>query len=655
MFPVIPFEFQIGKKAACEDAPPVVNQSYALVCDGMGGAGTSLVQLVNEAGEMYTRTNAYIGSRIVSNSANEYLDSCLDEIKSAVLNCDDSKLRSIVNGLKGKIVSDLNAALVKYNIEVSRSITIRTFPTTLAIAVYFQQVDTNYVLTIWTGDSRVYALTGKGLFLLTQDDTPDPDAMTTDSKLINRISAGRPFTINYALYTFNEPIFTFACSDGCFDGFLSPLNFEWLLIRSILDINTESEENIGKVMSQGIAKSMYSRVIDDTTLAGAFIGGSSLEKMKKDLEKRLLAFEPDALTITDHIDKRNGINSKRSDIKRIIALNSGRIEDTIYKHVFSALKTKDGDDVTLSILKSLPSYASYLEAKKDIETTIKSRYDKRVEELQDDIAKTRALCTEMIISDHMKWKRVLDEREQSFIILGQFPFIGREIRKPNHLYVSPERTLQMLYTYIGLLEHPDYQLLVSDSIPSELEVAVRQLEKMTILLRKREKQVIEAWSQAYFSTRCHREEREKYYKNRDYETKIDDILADPQKYEFLTSLTCAKISNYTSKLNEIANIQRSRENDIRDQITELIDSFWRKNKTAIIESFMNLNIDAAVSGFTSDEAVMLNTQIANYTKLNAINAQIKEETSFIEPIWDRYKRNFQYYNYAKLRGVSDDN
>lgn len=39
---MLPFSFQKGNKAAgCEDAPPVSNIKFSVVCDGLGGAGST--------------------------------------------------------------------------------------------------------------------------------------------------------------------------------------------------------------------------------------------------------------------------------------------------------------------------------------------------------------------------------------------------------------------------------------------------------------------------------------------------------------------------------------------------------------------------------------------------------------------------------------
>ena len=43
---MFPFSFQKGNKTAgCEDAPPVSNIRFSVVCDGLGGAGSTNIRL----------------------------------------------------------------------------------------------------------------------------------------------------------------------------------------------------------------------------------------------------------------------------------------------------------------------------------------------------------------------------------------------------------------------------------------------------------------------------------------------------------------------------------------------------------------------------------------------------------------------------------
>lgn len=71
---MFPFSFQKGNKTAgCEDAPPVSNIRFSVVCDGLGGAG-STKHKVEEAGTVVMRTSGYLGSRVVADSVTDFYD-----------------------------------------------------------------------------------------------------------------------------------------------------------------------------------------------------------------------------------------------------------------------------------------------------------------------------------------------------------------------------------------------------------------------------------------------------------------------------------------------------------------------------------------------------------------------------------------------------
>ena len=70
-----PFSFQKEiKPGFCEDAPPVATDRYAIVCDGLGGAGHTKHSLPDEEnpGTVTERTSAYLGSRIVADRVERF-------------------------------------------------------------------------------------------------------------------------------------------------------------------------------------------------------------------------------------------------------------------------------------------------------------------------------------------------------------------------------------------------------------------------------------------------------------------------------------------------------------------------------------------------------------------------------------------------------
>ena len=302
-----PFNFQIGNKpAGCEDAPPIANTKWLIICDGLGGSGATKHQII-EDGEPITRTSGYCGSRIVACA----LDSCFDRLTNSGFIPNtlfgenrEQNAKFMLNMLKEEIKAALQYKINEWNIQPVRGRTLRTFPTTMSAAVIRENEDSVDAFVMWAGDSRAYFLSpSKGLQMLTQDDAYNSDtAMLSSSEMYNCICYGWPFFFNYAYYTFDEPGILFCCSDGCFDYLKSPLHFDWLLMHTLTE-NVELEE--GKEFPQCVAEAMmtniYRTIGDDTTMAGVFIGIENPQDLKDAYEERLPYINEKALKMNDAI------------------------------------------------------------------------------------------------------------------------------------------------------------------------------------------------------------------------------------------------------------------------------------------------------------------------------------------------------------------
>ena len=123
-----------------------------------------------------------------------------------------------------------------------RSKLLRALPTTMALAAVRRSMDSIHwtCQLLWAGDSRVYAVTpATGVHQLTIDDLRDRrDAMSNlreDSVVSNAMSADIPFTINQHRAQLQEPFFLVAATDGCFGYVPSPMHFEHLILRSLVE------------------------------------------------------------------------------------------------------------------------------------------------------------------------------------------------------------------------------------------------------------------------------------------------------------------------------------------------------------------------------------------------------------------------------------
>ena len=159
---MFPFSFQKGNKTAgCEDAPPVSNIRFSVVCDGLGGAG-STKHKVEEAGTVVMRTSGYLGSRVVADSVTDFYDVNYERIANILFSNGNSviALQAVIEELKSTIKTALSTKMTKLGIDpmLTRKKALKIFPTTLASALYFQDSEKLKILAIWAGDSRVYVL-----------------------------------------------------------------------------------------------------------------------------------------------------------------------------------------------------------------------------------------------------------------------------------------------------------------------------------------------------------------------------------------------------------------------------------------------------------------------------------------------------------------
>lgn len=255
-----------------EDAPPILlssfeeSKSIVAVLDGLGGSGSTIYE---EDG--ISQTGAYIASREVRNTVFRYFEN--------LFNNEDFEITSdTINELKQQIKSDLNIKLKKQKFEQSKlkSSLIRTFPTTLALGMVTKKNDYAEIDLLWAGDSRVYILNANdGLIQLTKDDLKidnDPfENIENDSPLSNMIHLDDDFTINHFCQKVDAPFFIIAATDGCFGYYPTPMHFEYLLISSLLNSNSENDWN------EKITQELKNISGDDFSLSLKYIANDAIQ------------------------------------------------------------------------------------------------------------------------------------------------------------------------------------------------------------------------------------------------------------------------------------------------------------------------------------------------------------------------------------------
>lgn len=161
---------------------------------------------------------------------------------------------------------------------------VRTLPTTAAVALVQQaEEDALLVSAIWAGDSRVFILDAQGLAQLTVDDTSVPDPMENlyeDGVLRNIFCSDRKVRVHCKTVRVKPPFVVLSATDGCFGYVSTPMEFEGMLIYTLLNANTPAQwEN---ELAQMIGRSAG----DDHTLCLASFGYGSFAALQQSLSAR---------------------------------------------------------------------------------------------------------------------------------------------------------------------------------------------------------------------------------------------------------------------------------------------------------------------------------------------------------------------------------
>lgn len=301
-----------------EDAPPISESNMLIVCDGLGGNGCNK-HMVNDK----LLTSAYLGSRWISEKTKEFFEANKERIFS-----DDTK--TAISEYKDFISTYLQGQIEKYDLKKTvKGSSSEFLPSTLAMALYQEHEENVEICTIWAGDSRVYLLTSEhGLQQLSCDDVrTEFDAMENlkMSDMANNINGeGKDaFFVNYAKYQFSkqENMILFACSDGCFDYFTTPMDFEFLLELGMQNMSdSEDLSGLGTAISQFY---MGTNLKDDTTIAGSILFETDTSNLKKQYFERFSYVKEHFRNKTNDIETK--LDTFSDDLnKKMIRMNMGK-------------------------------------------------------------------------------------------------------------------------------------------------------------------------------------------------------------------------------------------------------------------------------------------------------------------------------------------
>ncbi len=132
---------------------------------------------------------------------------------------------------------------------------VRALPSTAAVALIQRTKDGSWLVSaLWAGDSRVYIMDSQGLAQLTADDTTVPDPMVNlyeDGVLRNIFCSDKPVKLHCKTIVMREPFLVFAATDGCFGYLSTPMEFEGLLLDTLLktDCVAQWERNLADAIT----------------------------------------------------------------------------------------------------------------------------------------------------------------------------------------------------------------------------------------------------------------------------------------------------------------------------------------------------------------------------------------------------------------------
>jgi len=246
------------------------NKGFVGVFDGCGGTGAKRYEKFN------SYTGAYLASRMAAYATQEWWKASMGNDLNTDYLYENIQKRFYTL----KKMSENNSA----NITLKGSLSSKTFPTTASIITYdfSKKPVCNY---IWAGDSRGYILDRFGLCQVTQDDIDSGgdayDNIENDARVNNVINADEVFFLNQKEIALHDPCIVFAATDGCFSYIHTPMEFEYLLLTTLLSSNSIYDWEIK------LKRYLHKRASDDYTITVLICGFRKFKDIKLYYRERL--------------------------------------------------------------------------------------------------------------------------------------------------------------------------------------------------------------------------------------------------------------------------------------------------------------------------------------------------------------------------------
>ena len=234
--------------------------------------------------------------KITSDNAIQLQDKICQALKK---DADDHNMRTTSSRLKGSLVE-------------------HKLCTTIALASIPKQQTTGNSFKVdlaWMGDSRIYFLSPtKGLQQLTKDDLVTPkdafEMLRQDPPMSQYLTAdiNPKWQIHFQSHTFQEQGCFLACTDGCFQYFSAPWEFERLLLETLSDSKgTTKETNTWKYLIE----QKYTEIKqDDVSLIIYPVGFPKTSDIKDVYQKRLEYLQKNFIYDTNNYDELKNLWEK---------------------------------------------------------------------------------------------------------------------------------------------------------------------------------------------------------------------------------------------------------------------------------------------------------------------------------------------------------
>lgn len=243
------------------------NRACLCVADGCGGLGSKRYAALEN------RTGAYIAARLVADAAADWL--------KAHMPASPAEDAALCRALETELHTLLADFAREHCAEESRRIVgsmQRRLPATLCAAYTQEAEDECEACFLWCGDSRGYVLDADGLHQCTADHlrgAPDPlESLYRDVPLTRVLSADQKAEISLRRVKIRRPAVVIAATDGAFSSCLTPMEFEKLLIDTLL--TAKSWRSWERKLNHLVGKMAQ----DDATLLLQVCGAESVEALQ---------------------------------------------------------------------------------------------------------------------------------------------------------------------------------------------------------------------------------------------------------------------------------------------------------------------------------------------------------------------------------------